>query len=286
MATYIYDEALLKKLKYWTQASNIHVYGVEETRNLFEVIADESKEDSPIELPIISLRRNRGYNIVEGGTTKRPLSYDGFAISDQEFDNYGDAQDFCKENNLSELVIQPKSFWLDGHKFRTYEEAEEYCQEYGLDPDDVHTATWEKYYIKSTDIHPSYMESIRAIPISISYQLDVYSRYAKEADLLMRNLVFNIINYPGFTISIPKANLTHTARLVLGDSIEDNSNIPERFIEGNLTRLTANITVDNARLWDTRKLRNAEINIVFDDTYEQEYDVYFPLITGDNFDIK
>lgn len=275
MATYLYDEALLKKLKYWTQSTNVHVYGTEETKNLFEVIADESN-DSPIELPIISLRRSRGYNIIDGGTTKRPLSYDGFAVTDQEFDSYGDAADFCQQNGLDEVVILPKSFWVDSKKFNTYLDASNYCAEYGIDVNDIHTATWEKYYIKADDIHPKYTTSIRAIPISISYQLDVYSRYAKEADLLMRNLVFNIINYPGFTINIPKANLTHTARLVLGDSVEDNSNVPERFIEGNLTRLTINLTIDNARLWDTRKLRNAEIDIILDDTYEPEYDVYFP----------
>ena len=275
MATYLYDEALLKKLKHWTEASNVHVYGADETRNLFEVMADESN-DSPIELPIITVRRNRGYTIIDGGTTRRPLSYDGHAISDVAFDNYLEARDFCEQNGLSELVIYPKSYWVDGKKFRTFAEAEAYCIENDIDPATVHTANWQKYYINSTDIHPEYTEAIRAIPISISYQLDVYARYAKEADILMRNLVFNIINYPGFTINIPKANLTHTARLVLSDNIEDNSSIPERFVEGNLTRLTANVSVDNARLWDTRKLRNADINIVLDDTYEQEYDVYFP----------
>ena len=275
MATYIYDEALLKKIKYWTQASNVHVYGADETRNLFEVMADESG-DKPIELPIISIRRDRGYTLTDGGTSKRPLSYDGFSITDQDFDSYLDALDFCEQNGLSEEVILPKSYWADGKRFKTYKEASDYCKENKIKLDNIHTATWENYYIKTEDIHSKYTEAIRAIPISISYQLDVYARYAKEADLLMRNLVFNIINYPGFTISIPKANLTHTARIVLGDSIDDNSNVPERFVEGNFTRLTANITVDNARLWDTRKLRNAEIEIVLDDTYEQEYDVYFP----------
>lgn len=275
MATYLYDEALVKKLRHWTEATNVHVYSVEETRNLFEVMADESN-DSPIELPIISLRRTRGYNIIDGGTTKRPLSYEGFAVTDKEFDSYNAAIEFCEDNGLNKKIILPKSFWIDDRKFKTYAEAVEYCNENNLNPLQVHTATWEKYYIPSNDIHPQYTESVRAIPISIPYQLDVYARYAKEADLLMRNLVFNIINYPGFTISIPKANLIHTARLVLGDTIEDNSNIPERFIEGNMTRLTASITVDNARLWDTRNLRNAEIDIVVDDTYEPEYDVYFP----------
>ena len=284
MATYIYDEALLQKIKGWTQSSNLHVYGVEETRNLFEVMADESN-DSPIELPIISLRRNRGYTITEAGTTRRPLSYEGFSITDKDFESYQDAQHFCEQMDLDESVILPKSYWANDNRFQTYAQAEEYCLAHGINVKEIHTATREKYYIKTDDIHPNYTESIRAIPISISYQLDVYTRYAKEADLLMRNLIFNIINYPGFTILIPTANLVHTARLVLNDTIEDNSNIPERFIEGNLTRLTANISVDNARLWDTRKLRNAEIKIVLDDIYEPEYDVYFSAnLQKDTFD--
>lgn len=279
MATYIYDEALLKKLKHWTEASNIHVYGTEETRNLFEIIADETK-DSPIELPIISLRRNRGYTIIDGGTTRRPLSYDGQSVTDVDFNTYAEAVSFCMDNGLDESVIYPKSYWCEGNKFRTYAEAKEWCEENGVNPDEIHSADWQKYYIHSSDINNKYVTAIRAIPISISYQLDVYTRYAKEADILMRNLIFNIINYPGFTISIPKVNLEHTARLVLNDVIEDNSSIPERFIEGNMTRLTANISVDNARLWDIRELRNTEIEIILDDTYEQEYDVYFPIING------
>ena len=106
MATYIYDEALVKKIKHWTEASNVHVYGADETRNLFEVIADETN-DSPIELPIITIRRNRGYTIIDGGTTRRPLSYDGQSISDIDFDNYNEARSFAIENELSELVIYP-----------------------------------------------------------------------------------------------------------------------------------------------------------------------------------
>ena len=274
MATYLYDEALTKKIKYWTQASDVHVYSSNETQNLFEVLADVS-DDAPIELPIITIRRDRGYNIIDGGTTKRPLSYDGFSISDQTFDSYDDALDFCNTKGLDEDVILPKSYWVNGLRFETFAKAAEYCEEKGIYRKNIHTASWQKYYIKTSDIHPQYTTAIRAIPISISYQLDVYARYAKEADLLMRNLVFNIINYPAFTISIPKANLIHTARLVLGDVISDNSDIPERFIEGNMTRLTASLTIDNARLWDTRELRNAEIEVIFDDIYEQQYDVYF-----------
>ena len=282
MATYIYDEALVKKIKYWTQASDVHVYSSNETQNLFEVIADQTN-DSPIELPIITIRRDRGYNIIDGGTTKRPLSYDGMSVTDLVFDSYDDALDFCNTHGLDEKVILPKSYWVDGKKFNTFEDAAAYCEEHGINRNDIHTASWTKYYIKMSDIEPNYTTAIRAIPISISYQLDVYARYAKEADLLMRNLVFNIINYPAFTITIPKANLAHTARLVLGDTISDNSDIPERFIEGNMTRLTASLTVDNARLWDTRQLRNAKIEVILDDIYEPEYDIYFAPDTQDRW---
>lgn len=113
------------------------------------------------------------------------------------------------------------------------------------------------------------MKIINAIPISITYQIDVYARKAEEADILMRNLVFNIVNYPAMEISIPDADLNHTARISLSSStITDNSNMSERFIEGNLTVLSAIISIDDAYLWDVRQHRNAEIEIRIDDTYE------------------
>ena len=44
---------------------------------------------------------------------------------------------------------------------------------------------------------------LRAIPISIPYQIDIYTRYQDEADELVRNIVYNIINYPKLEINIP-----------------------------------------------------------------------------------
>ena len=38
----------------------------------------------------------------------------------------------------------------------------------------------------------------------------------------------------------------------LNDTIDDNSDVPERFTIGNFTRLSLIITVDDAYLWDTR----------------------------------
>ena len=103
----------------------------------------------------------------------------------------------------------------------------------------------------------------------LTYQVDVYARKAEEADILMRNLVFNIVNYPAMEISIPDADLNHTARISLASStITDNSNMPERFFEGNMTVLSAIVAIDDAYLWDVRQHRNAEVEIRIDDTYE------------------
>lgn len=108
---------------------------------------------------------------------------------------------------------------------------------------------------------------INEIPISLSYQLDVYTRYAKEADILIRNLIFNIINYPSLSVTIPKTDIEHTAVLTLNDTVTDNSSVPERFVSGNFTRLSLLVDIRDAHLFDTRELHNVEIDFRIDDSY-------------------
>ena len=93
---------------------------------------------------------------------------------------------------------------------------------------------------------------LNAIPISISYQLDVYTRHFDEADEFSRNLVFNIINYPRLDITIPYEgrNYHHDSNIRMSAEVEDNSDIPERLISGQFTRNTISLTVDDAYLFD------------------------------------
>ena len=207
MATYLYDEALLAKIKGWTSTTKLTVLGVNETSRLFEYLGDTEK-DKPITLPIIALSRSRGYSIINGGTTKRMLSYEGTSYN----------------RNI-----------------------------YNQGTENAYTTTG----------------SISAIPILLSYQLDVYTRFAKEADILMRNLIFNIINYPAFEIEVPTAHIKHVATITLNDTVDDNSDIPERYIAGGFTRMSVMITIDNAYLWDVRELRDTAIDIIIDDTDEK-----------------
>ena len=95
---------------------------------------------------------------------------------------------------------------------------------------------------------------LNGIPISIPYQLDVYARYQNEADEYIRNLVFNIINYPKLDIVIPynNENYVHHSNIRLAGEVEDNSDIPERLISGQFVRMSMRIDIDDAYLFDVR----------------------------------
>jgi hypothetical protein len=107
------------------------------------------------------------------------------------------------------------------------------------------------------------MVKLSMIPIEISYQLDIYCRYMREADVLARSLVFNIINHPTLEVLIPydNINLEHNANIRLTAGIEDNSDIPERFVPGQFTRLSLTINIDDAYLWDARERDNLIVDI-------------------------
>lgn len=183
MSAYLYDSALIQKFKGWTENTEVHLYGPDQTRQLFELIADTTN-DSPIKLPIITIVRPNGYQIIN--TNKRPLSYDGRFIAK------GDATNYTLQLN--------------------------------------------------------------AIPIQLEYQVNVYARKYREADAYMRELVFNLINYPKLQIVIPYhgADIVHNCSIEISPTVEDNSSIPERMVTDQFTRLSLSFSVVDAYLWDTR----------------------------------
>lgn len=200
MSVYLYDEALVQKLKGWTENTQVNVYSPDDTRRLFEVIADNTN-DKPIQLPIICLRRKPGINVLHTG--KKPLSFDGMKLD----------------------------------------------------------ATTERAL------------KLSAIPIKVEYQLDIYARYFKEADEFLRNITFNIINYPKLEVVIPYNgfDIKHNGYINMSENIEDNSNIPERLISGQFTRFTFNISIDDAYLWDARVRNNYRItDAIVVDEYHTE----------------
>lgn len=111
---------------------------------------------------------------------------------------------------------------------------------------------------------------LRAIPIEIRYQIDIYCRYQEEADAYLRDFVFNLINYPKINIEIPYNNLKgiHSSSLVIDETINDNSDIPERLVEGQFTRYTIGLLIPDAWLFSSRaqsnvKLDDIEVKVTF-----------------------
>ena len=195
MSVKLYDDALLDKLKEWTKKiKNLHVYGPNNTVQLFETMADETG-DKPIKLPIITLTRPGGYTILN--PNKNVRTYDG-AMTDSD-----------EETSLT----------------------------------------------------------LNSIPIQIDYKLDVYTRKFEEADVYMRELIFNLINHPSFKVVIPYNDLNreHVATVRISNQVEDNSDVPEmHFKYGQFTRLSLNLNVDDAYLWSVRRRNNVYIDDKFD----------------------
>lgn len=116
-------------------------------------------------------------------------------------------------------------------------------------------------------------KQLNAIPIKISYQLDVYTKYFEEADEYIRNFVFNLINYPKLSIEIPynNSNILHNSNIQLESTIADNSDIPERLIAGQFTRMSLKFNIDDAYLFSVPFMKNWKIvegDIRINDTKE------------------
>lgn len=102
---------------------------------------------------------------------------------------------------------------------------------------------------------------LNAIQIAIPYQIDIYTRYQQEADEYIRNIVFNIINYPVVSVEIPYYDLgiSHVSNIRLSSDVEDNSDVPEQLIKDQFKRYTLNIVIDDAYLFDVRIKDNLRI---------------------------
>ena len=101
------------------------------------------------------------------------------------------------------------------------------------------------------EVHLKSGYKLNAIPIGLTYQLDVYTKKLVEAEEYIRSFLFNLINYPKVTIDIPYngVHLKHDSAITVEASVSDNSDIPQRLYPGQFTRLTIRFAVDDAYLF-------------------------------------
>ena len=67
MSVELYDNALIEKLRKWTKDTDVSILTPGETKQMFAMIADK-KNDAPIELPLIAIRRIGGFTVQNTGS--------------------------------------------------------------------------------------------------------------------------------------------------------------------------------------------------------------------------
>lgn len=114
-------------------------------------------------------------------------------------------------------------------------------------------------------------DHLNAVPITLRYQIDIYTRYQEEADEYIRNFVFQIINYPAMEIQIPYngSNLEYTSYMSLVNQITDNSDVAERLIPGQFTRMTLRIQLSDAYLFSYNRQSVPKV-LLLDDIADSE----------------
>lgn len=119
---------------------------------------------------------------------------------------------------------------------------------------------------------------LNAIPISIFYQIDIYTQKYEEADSILREIIFKFLNNPKLTVTFPYngVNLQHYAYTRLSSTVSDNSDIPERLYEGEFTRWTIQLEIKDAYLFSIPIKNNWHM--------EEESSSRLELINGNNFD--
>ena len=118
--------------------------------------------------------------------------------------------------------------------------------------------TYDGLKIESSD---GKTNQLNAIPISIPYQLDVYTRYDEESQEYMRNFIFNLINFPKVDIEVPynDSHIIMNSYIEINPEFSDNSDIPEKLIRDQFSRQTLNFVL-HANLYDYRAYDNWKID--------------------------
>ena len=129
-------------------------------------------------------------------------------------------------------------------------------------------------------------DHLNAVPITLKYQIDIYTRYQEEADEYVRNFIFQIINYPRMEIKIPYngSNLDYISYMSLTNQVVDNSDVAERLIPGQFTRMTLRIQLNDAYLFSYNK--QAIPRIVTVELNENMRSKEYPTLTENLFTVE
>lgn len=81
MSISFYDEALVEKISKWIKNTKVQILKPDESTRFFEITADQNF-DRPLQLPLISISRDRDITILN--TQKQVKTFDGIALQSNE----------------------------------------------------------------------------------------------------------------------------------------------------------------------------------------------------------
>lgn len=91
---------------------------------------------------------------------------------------------------------------------------------------------------------------VQAVPIEIDYQLDIVTNTLIENDMIVREFFFYFLQNPTLVVRVPyQLDFNHTVNFIIGDEVEDNSDIESKERNGFYTRQTLTFSVEGAYLW-------------------------------------
>lgn len=110
-----------------------------------------------------------------------------------------------------------------------------------------------KFEGKIVKVEDDEVTLLRAIPIRINYQLDVWTESRLENDLIMRELIFYLSTNPTLQVNINYDNFSgkHDFNLFIDGEVEDNSDLVAHKDRGRYFRQTISLYTDDAYLWRT-----------------------------------
>ena len=94
------------------------------------------------------------------------------------------------------------------------------------------------------------LKRVQFVPMTISYSLDVWTRYRQENDEIVRELYWYYLTSPTLEITVPyDLGFDHHFNLFVEQEVEDNSDISQHMVKGEYFRQTLNLFTDDAKLW-------------------------------------
>lgn len=129
---------------------------------------------------------------------------------------------------------------------------------------------------------------LQAIPITINYQIDIWTRTRIDNDALTRDFIWYYTLHPQLLVDIPHGlDVKHVFNIFFENDVEDNSDIVEHNNRGQFFRQTLGMYVDDAYLWrssvkNVTTIDEVKFEIYQDDVTDEMKDKILTDITQTN----